>query len=502
MPVTVRLLALLVLSGALAAAGSSATTPPTVPAVVSAAAYGISVNVPGQPGVGAASASAPDGAATGVADGFAYPADGTAARTGAESSSVSAKGATAFAVTDVLAISLLNGEITADSVAGRAKASAAGADTIGSAVTNLVVLGQPVAPAVNGRFPLADWGYVVTLEQVIESSVTEDTRNARAAVTALRVVLTADHGGLPAGAEILVGHAEASAATPVAPIPPPGGTKPVKPAPKPGRPAGVPPKKAKPLPKPPEPRSRQARLGFPAAAHRRVGSAVSGRLRLSGLRALVVHGHVPSGPGRRRLAPRRGHLRPARRAAARRRRRHRLLGRLERPGRLPVLVARPAGEPVLLRPPLRLLAARRRRERGQGRRRDRLRRQHRRRADDPVPPALRDPPGRPPADGLRRRRQRLPVPERVAPAPGHLLRGRPGLGSARAGDGDGAAARRRPARLDRHLERERPRAGLARARAHRPGVSRGRRRARSRAVSSSSSRATTACTRSRPRSRR
>ena len=246
----VRLLALFILAGALAAAGSSAGTP-TAPAVVSAGAYGISVSLPGQPGAGAASVSVPGAADTGVADGFAYPADGVSARTGALSSSGSAQGAAAHAVTDVLAISLLNGEITADSAAGRANASAAGADTAGSQVTNLVLLGQPVTATANGRFPLADWGYAVTLEQVAESPVAEGTRNARASVTALHVVLTADHGGLPAGAEILVGHAEASASTPVVPAATPGVTQPSKPPAEAAthrRAAEA----AKPLPKPPE----------------------------------------------------------------------------------------------------------------------------------------------------------------------------------------------------------------------------------------------------------
>ena len=211
-----RLLALFVLSGSLVAAGSSASTP-SRPPVVSAGAYGISVSVPGQPGAGAASASAPGATLTGVADGFAYPADGLSARTGAQSSSVSARGTGGHAVTDVLGISLLNGEITADGAAGRANASATGSDTSGSQVTSLVLLGQRVTATLNGRFPLADWGYAVTLEQAVESSVAESTRNVRATVTALHVVLTADHGGLPAGAEILLGHAEASASTTIAP---------------------------------------------------------------------------------------------------------------------------------------------------------------------------------------------------------------------------------------------------------------------------------------------
>lgn len=240
----VRLLVLLILSGALAAAGSSASTP-APPAVVSSSAYGISVSVPGQPGTGAAPASAPGEAATGVADGFAYPADGLSARTGAQSSSVSARGVAAQAVTDVLAISLLNGEITAESAAGRASASASGANILGSQVTNLVLLGQPVAATPNGRFPLGDWGYAVTLEQVAETSVIDATRTARASVTALHVVLTADHGGLPAGAEILVGHAEAAASTPVARVTTPGVTQPAKTAP---AAPPVPQKRAKPKP--------------------------------------------------------------------------------------------------------------------------------------------------------------------------------------------------------------------------------------------------------------
>ena len=78
-------------------------------------------------------------------------------------------------------------------------------------------------------------------------------------MTALRVVLLADHGGLPAGTDILIGHAEASSSTPVATAhattAPPAGE-----ALEAGRPAGVPPKKTKPLPKPPEPKTgRRAR---------------------------------------------------------------------------------------------------------------------------------------------------------------------------------------------------------------------------------------------------
>ncbi|MBA2383817.1 MAG: hypothetical protein H0V68_04035, partial [Actinobacteria bacterium] len=203
---SVLLLTLLFAAGA-AGDGLTARAP-----VVSASAYGIAVVVPGQPGASAAAASAPGSVESGVADAFAYPADGSAAGTGALSSSVSAQSSEpvgGHAVTDVLFVSLFNGEITADSAAARAKASAAGADVAGSSVSNLVLLGQPAAAAPNQRFSLGDWGYAVTLEQATDFTTSAETRDARASVTALRVVLTADHGGLPAGTEILIGHAEA-----------------------------------------------------------------------------------------------------------------------------------------------------------------------------------------------------------------------------------------------------------------------------------------------------
>src|SRR5688500_16997665 len=214
---SVRVLAVLLLTALLAAGGAGDGLTAKAP-VVSASAYGIAVVVPGQAGSGAASAAAPGPTPTSAADAFAYPGDGSIVRTGALSSSVSAEAQGVVggqAVTDVLYVSLFNGEITADSAAGRAKAAAAGADAAGSTVSNLVLLGQPAAAAPNQRFPLGDWGYAVTLEGSADFTTGAESRDARAAVTALHVVLTADHGGLPAGSEILVGHAEAAASTPI-----------------------------------------------------------------------------------------------------------------------------------------------------------------------------------------------------------------------------------------------------------------------------------------------
>jgi murein DD-endopeptidase MepM/ murein hydrolase activator NlpD len=259
--VSLRLAALLLIAGALAAAAAGAGAPGR-PAVVSASAYGVTVLVPGQAPAGTGSAAAPGPAPTAVADGFAYPADGSIVRSGAISSSVAARATGepgSQAVTDVLGVTLFNGEVTAESLAARAQAAGSGADAAGTRVTNLVVLGAQVPATPNARIPLGDWGYLIVLEQVADAPVADGVRNARGAANALHVVLTAPHAGLPAGSEIIVAHAEASAQTPEAPAPPPA------PEPSPtttGRaPTAPPPTTRRPLPKPPEPESKPGRRG-------------------------------------------------------------------------------------------------------------------------------------------------------------------------------------------------------------------------------------------------
>jgi murein DD-endopeptidase MepM/ murein hydrolase activator NlpD len=258
-----RLIALLILSGVLAAVATGASAQGE-PAVVSASAQGILILVPGQPAAGAATAAAPGQASTAFADAFVQPADGSVVRTGALSSSVASRATGsvgAQGVTDVFGVTLFNGEVTAESVAARAKASPEGADVAGSSVTNLVVLGAQVTATPNLRVPLGDWGYLAVLEQVVEAPVANGTKSVRGAVNGLHVVLTAEHGGLPAGTEILVGHAEAATSATVAPAPTTTTQPPAAKPPKPGRPAGVPPKTRKPLPKPPEPETVPGKPG-------------------------------------------------------------------------------------------------------------------------------------------------------------------------------------------------------------------------------------------------
>ena len=73
---TYRLVSLLLVAGALTAAATGASAP-SEPAIVSAGANGLSILVPGQPASVAAEATAPGPGATGLADAFVFPADGS-----------------------------------------------------------------------------------------------------------------------------------------------------------------------------------------------------------------------------------------------------------------------------------------------------------------------------------------------------------------------------------------------------------------------------------------
>ncbi len=342
-------------------------------------------------------------------------------------------------------------------------------------MTNLVLLGQGVTPVPNQRFPLGDWGYAITLELAAEAPVADDTRNARAAVTALRVVLLADHGGLPVGTDILIGHAEASSATPVALATIPPVTQATKPS-KPGRPAGVPPKKKKPLPKPPEPET-----DLPGSVFKLPPTDVSAPLSPDGY-VFPVYG--PSSFTDTFGAPRAG------------------VGWHHGED-----IFAPLGAPLLAVADGTIFSVGWN-DRGGFRfwLRDRQGNQfyyahlsafsplavdgREVRAgavigflgntgdaqSTPYHLALRDPPRRIAADGLRRRGQLVPVSQRLATARRRLVCRRPWLGAAGAADRDCAEARGAAARLDGHLERERPRAWIARAGARRSGFSRRRRR--------------------------
>jgi murein DD-endopeptidase MepM/ murein hydrolase activator NlpD len=124
-------------------------------------------------------------------------------------------GATAAsqAVAETSAVSLLGGDVLAGQVSAHASAGAslrsAGADVGTSVVQGLSVLGQEVA-ATGGSVALGDWG---TLQVLVRDTGSRRGRApaAQGSVAALRVQLTAARGGLPAGSEIVVGSAAATA---------------------------------------------------------------------------------------------------------------------------------------------------------------------------------------------------------------------------------------------------------------------------------------------------
>jgi Peptidase family M23 len=191
------------------------------------------VVVPNGAGAASTSVSAPP-SAVGFASGFSYPSDGSVLTTGPISVSASTNVATnarSIASSSVSSLSLFGGEVTASSVTGHANASTSGQSATGSlagaAVNGLTVGGVAQGASANGRVALADWGYAITLEQAEVRSPAGKTKSYRGYVTGLDIHLTADHGGLPAGSEILVGYAEswAQAGTPPPVVPPaPGKT--------------------------------------------------------------------------------------------------------------------------------------------------------------------------------------------------------------------------------------------------------------------------------------
>src|SRR5438034_7456284 len=228
MGAAMRLPPVLALASVLLLAGSAGASSHGSQAGATASAYGVKVVVPNQAGAVSTSVSAPPNA-VGFASGFAYPSDGSILTTGPVSVSASTNvgtNARSIASASVSSLSLFGGEGTAANIAGHANASTSGQSVTGSlagaAVTGLTVGGVAQAASPNGRVALGDWGYAITLEQAEVHSPAGKTQSYRGYVTGLDIHLTADHGGLLAGSEILVGYTEswAQAGTPP-PVPPP-----------------------------------------------------------------------------------------------------------------------------------------------------------------------------------------------------------------------------------------------------------------------------------------
>ena len=209
--------AALALAAVVALSGGSASATRSTTDLTAARAFAVQVAVPGQPGGATPSVTAPPDA-VGVGGSFAYPADGSVINAGSVTYGAFANpgaSATSSASADISTISIFGGDVTVASVSAKVKASAnsknSAADSAGSTVTGLVIQGQPVTPASGTQFPIGDWGTVTTLQQGLTSLDTKRSAGTRAFVTGVQVRLSADHYGLPAGTEVMIGYAEAGA---------------------------------------------------------------------------------------------------------------------------------------------------------------------------------------------------------------------------------------------------------------------------------------------------
>ena len=236
-------LALVILGLVAGSPGSSATERN----IATSQAFAIKIVVPGQSGALTGYVAAPKDS-VGFGAGFSYPDDGSVLTSGAVTSSASAdpsQTATAAASAEVTTLSLFGGEVTVAKITAKVRASAGAAgstgDFVGTEVTGVD------GSAVTGN-TLGTWGTLSIGSGVGGPADTEARRVWHGSVTAFQLTLTADHGGLPAGSQIIVGYAETNVDAAAAP---PATTTPV-PTP------AVPPvgngaKANSNLPKPPEP---------------------------------------------------------------------------------------------------------------------------------------------------------------------------------------------------------------------------------------------------------
>ena len=161
------------------------------PPAANAIALLVRVSVPGTAPITSGELVAPP--PTDVSAPFLYPEDGSVVRVGSSTSSVAAQAGTsssAQAVVGALAVSLLGGEVTAESVNVRATAAAGRRGRVGDRLgldhrrpDRARSAGRPPRRATT--VPLADWGTLEVLATT-EKLEADPVRGAEAAVTGLR----------------------------------------------------------------------------------------------------------------------------------------------------------------------------------------------------------------------------------------------------------------------------------------------------------------------------
>lgn len=220
----IRLLVAGLTALALSTAFASAAPPPSG-AETGASAVLLRISGPGVAPVSLGELAWPTSTTADVQS-FRYPDSGTVVSIGRSEARVFASpgsAATTQARANVIVLSLFDGEIVAAqvtaSVSAGASARSTKADVSASSVQGLRVLGQDVSPSPGVILSLGDWGTLTVLSQT--SGVRKAAPpGAQATTTGLRVRLVAEHAGLPAGSEIVVGNVEATAIADVSQPPP------------------------------------------------------------------------------------------------------------------------------------------------------------------------------------------------------------------------------------------------------------------------------------------
>jgi murein DD-endopeptidase MepM/ murein hydrolase activator NlpD len=199
--------------------------PPPKSASTGANAFLARITIPGQDTVLIGGLEWPT-STTAEVQSFQYPADGSVVSIGRSRAAVfAARGAAAAtqSFAEAIVVSLFNGEIVAGkvtaSVSAGASARSAGFATNASEVQGLRALGRDI-PSTSGDVSLEDWGTLTVLATDTGSRKAGPPR-AQASVTALRIRLSIDHGGLPAGSEIVIGNAQTVAVADLSAPPPP-----------------------------------------------------------------------------------------------------------------------------------------------------------------------------------------------------------------------------------------------------------------------------------------
>ena len=218
--------------GLLLVAGTAGAVSSASEAGAESSAIAIKLLVPGLGILGTTQASSPPNQTLPSAP-YSYPADGTVIRVSSTSASASATSqggsATGEATSELDGVQLFGGEISIGHLVASAIAAAtpdqASGTTNQTAVSGITYLGQPVAVSTGGRIQLGDWGYIQTL---VETSSGGDpgTEGRHQSMQVLDLHVVSEHGGLPAGSEIVIGRADAYAQyqkdTSTATLPKPG----------------------------------------------------------------------------------------------------------------------------------------------------------------------------------------------------------------------------------------------------------------------------------------